>query len=79
MICITVAASSGGKASRRRKAVTSCACTKNGSRQYDRPLARSCTMVTMKLIEPSSELVMTSTIAKHQTVWPTGAMSESGG
>jgi len=36
-------------------------------------------MVTMKLIEPSSELVMISTIARHHTVCPEGAMSESGG
>src|SRR2546430_11901778 len=79
MICMTVAASSGGKASRSRNAVTSCAWTKNGSRQKLRLFARSCTMVTMKLIEPSSELVMISTIARHHTVCPEGAMSESGG
>src|SRR5207302_5072379 len=36
-------------------------------------------MVTMKLIEPSSELVMIRTIDRPQIVCPTEAMSESGG
>ncbi len=79
MICITEAASSGGNASRSRNAVTSWACTKKGSRQKERPFARICTMVTMKLIEPKSELVMISTIANSHIVWPMGAMSASGG
>src|SRR5882762_8721529 len=66
-------------AGRSRKAVTSWACTKKGSRQKERPFARIWTMVTMKLIEPNSELVMISTIANSHMVWPMGAMSASGG
>ena len=39
--CMTAAASSGGKASSSRNAVTNCAQTKNGSRIQVIPLARS--------------------------------------
>ncbi len=56
--CSTPAASSGGNASSSRNAVTSCAQTKNGSRIQLRPLARSWTIVTMKLTEPSSDEVI---------------------
>ena len=39
--CITIADSSGGKASKSKNAVTNCAQTKNGSRIQVIPLARS--------------------------------------
>ena len=47
--CMTPAASSGGKASSRRKDVTSCAHTKKGNRMKVSPLARSWIVVVMKL------------------------------
>jgi len=42
--------------------------TKNGSRMNVIPGARSCTMVTMKLIEPSSDEVMRKNIPINQAV-----------
>ena len=77
--CSTPAASSGGNASSSRNDVTSCAQTKKGRRMKVRPLARSCTIVTMKLIEPRSDDVIRKTMPKSHTVWPTVAMTESGG
>ena len=44
-----------------------------------RPLARSCTIVTMKLIDPSSDDVIRKTMPMSHTVWPMVAMTESGG
>src|SRR6266545_5660188 len=76
--CSTPAASSGGNASSNRNDVTNCAHTKNGSRIQLRPLARSCTVVTMKLIEPSSDDVIRKIIPISHNVWP-GAITASGG
>ena len=67
---MTPAASSGGNARRRRNDVTSCAQTKNGRRMKLSPLARSCTVVTMKLIEPSSDEVIRKIIPMSHQVWP---------
>ena len=74
----TAAASSGGNASRSRNEVTSWHHTKNGSRMKVRPRARSCTMVTMKFTEPSSDEVMSRTIENSHMVWPDSRI-ESGG
>ena len=76
--CSTPAASSGGNASSSRNDVTNCAQTKNGSRIQLRPLARSCTMVVMKLTDPRSDEVIRKTIPISHIVWP-GAMTASGG
>ena len=47
--------------------MTSCAQTKNGSRIQLRPLARSWTIVTMKLTEPRSDEVIRKTMPiSHQ-------------
>ena len=48
--CISAAASSGGKASSSRNAVTSCAQTKNGMRMKVMPGARTARSSTMMLI-----------------------------
>ncbi len=65
--CMTAAASRGGKASSSRKAVTNCAHTKKGKRMNDSPFARSWTVVTMKLIAPSSDEVIRKTMPiSHQ-------------
>ena len=77
--CSTPAASSGGNASSSRNDVTNCAQTKNGRRIQLSPLARSCTIVTMKLIEPSSDDVIRKTMPTSHNVWPSGEMTESGG
>ena len=53
--CSIAAACSAGNASSSRNAVMNCAQTKNGRRNQVRPGARSCTMVVMKFIEPSSD------------------------
>ena len=50
--CMTAAASSGGKASSSRKAVTNCAQTKNGRRIQVMPGARNWMIVAMKLTAP---------------------------
>ena len=70
MSCSTPAASSGGNASSSRNDVTSCAHTKNGSRMKVRPFARSCTIVTMKLTDPSSDDVIRKTMPISHIVWP---------
>jgi hypothetical protein len=44
-----------------------------------RPGARSCRIVTMTLIDPSSDDVMRSSMPASQNVWPIVAMSASGG
>src|SRR5262245_35315592 len=75
---MTAAASSGGNASRRRKAVTSCAHTKKGNRMKESPFARSWIVVVMKLIAPRSDEVIRKIIPRIQTVWPVGAMFASG-
>ncbi len=78
--CSTPAASSGGNASSSRNDVTSCAQTKNGRRIQVSPLARSCTIVTMKLTEPSSDDVIRKTMPNSHIVWPLPSeMSDSGG
>ena len=71
--CMTAAASSGGKASSRRKAVTNCAHTKKGKRMKVSPLARSWIVVVMKLIAPSSDEVIRKTIPMSHHVWPVPA------
>ena len=58
--------------------MTNCAQTKNGRRMQLRPFARSCTIVTMKLIEPSSDEVIRKIMPISHIVWP-GAMTASGG
>ena len=68
--CITTAASSGGKASRSRNAVTNCAQTKNGSRIQVIPLARSWMIVAMKLTAPRSDEVIRRMNPTSQSVWP---------
>src|SRR5215213_5156291 len=70
IICSTPAASSGGNASSSRKLVTSCAQTKNGSLKNPSPFARSCTIVTMKLTDPSSEDVIRKIMPVSHQVWP---------
>ena len=60
--CRMPAASSGGNARSNRNDVTNCAHTKNGRRIQLRPLARSCTVVVMKLSEPSSDDVIRNII-----------------
>ena len=72
--CSTPAASSGGNASSSRNEVTNCAQTKNGRRMQLRPLARSCTIVTMKLTEPSSDDVIRKIMPISHIVWPVVAM-----
>ena len=58
----------------------SCAHTKNGSRNQVMPGARSCTIVVMKFIAPSSDEKMSSSIpTSHQRLAVPGARSESGG
>ena len=76
--CSTPAASSGGKASSRRKAVTICAQQKNGRRIQVIPGARSWIAVVMKLIAPSRDDVIRKIIPISQAVWPLSAMSASG-
>jgi hypothetical protein len=76
--CNTPAASRGGNASSSRNDVTNCAQTKNGRRIHVSPFARSCTIVTMKFIEPSSEEVMRKIMPISHHVWP-GEMFASGG
>src|SRR6185503_6939722 len=75
--CSTPAASSGGNASSSRNDVTNCAHTKNGRRMKLSPLARSWTIVTMKLIEPSSDDVIRKIMPTSHSVWP-GATTDSG-
>ena len=70
MSCMTAAASSGGKASSRRKAVTNCAHTKKGNRMKVSPFTRSWMVVAMKLTAPSSDEVIRKTIPISQIVWP---------
>ena len=78
--CSTPAASSGGNASSSRKLVTNCAHTKNGIRKKPSPLARSCTIVTMKLTEPSSDDVIRKIMPMSHHVCPfVAVMTESGG
>ncbi len=77
--CSTPAASSGGNARSSRNDVTNCAQTKNGRRMKVSPFARSWTIVTMKLTEPSSDDVIRKIMPISQIVWPVVAMSESGG
>ena len=79
MSCMTDAASSGGKASSRRNAVTNCAQTKNGRRQKESPGARSWMMVVMKLTEPSSDEVIRKIMPTSQIVCPVGLITASGG
>src|SRR5882757_10500647 len=79
MSCSTAAASSGGKASRRRNDVTNCACTKKGKRMYDSPFARSWMIVTMKLTEPRSDEVIRKTIPTSHHVCPADAITDNGG
>ena len=67
---MTAAASSGGKARSRRKAVTNWAHTKKGNRMKVSPLTRSWMMVVMKLIAPSSDEVIRKTIPMSHLVWP---------
>ncbi len=75
--CMTAAASSGGKASSSRKAVTNWAHTKKGKRMKLSPLARSWTIVVMKLTAPSSDDVIRKIIPTSHIVWP-GAMMARG-
>ncbi len=77
--CKTPAAMSGGNARRRRKEVTNCAHTKNGRRKKESPLARSCTTVVIKLMEPKSEELIKNTMPMSHHVCPPEAMTESGG
>jgi len=78
MSCRMPAASSGGKASSSRNAVTNCDHTKKGRRMNPSPFARSWMVVVMVLIDPSSDEVMRKIIPTSQIVWP-GRMSASGG
>src|SRR5262245_21996160 len=78
MSCMTPAASSGGKARSSKNEVTSWAQTKNGRRKYERPGARSWIVVTMKLIEPSSDEVIRKIMPMSHIVWPWPAMIDSG-
>ena len=64
------ATSSGGKASRRRKPVTSIAQTKNGSLIQVMPLHRRFIIVVMKFTAPKSEEVINNTIPNSQNVCP---------
>ncbi len=75
---MTPAASSGGKASSRRKAVTNWAHTKKGNRMKVRPFARSWIVVAMKLIAPSSDEVIRKIIPTSHIVWPAPARMERG-
>ena len=68
--CMMPAASSGGKASNSRKPVTSIDQTKNGSRIHVSPRARRLMMVVMKLTEPKSEEVISSTRPMSHCVCP---------
>src|SRR6202012_1443944 len=63
-------ASSGGKASRSRKAVMNCAQTKNGRRIQVMPGARSWMIVAMKFTEPSSDAVILKIMPTSQSVCP---------
>jgi hypothetical protein len=76
--CMTPAASSGGKARSRRKAVTNCAHTKKGNRMKVRPFARSWIVVVMKLTAPSSDEVIRKIIPMSHHVWPVPAMLATG-
>ena len=75
---MVAAASSGGKARSRRKAVTSWVHTKKGNRMNVSPLARSWIMVVMKLIAPSSDEVIKKIIPMSHTVWPVPARMARG-
>ena len=79
MTCRNAAACSAGKASSSRNAVTSCAQTKNGSRNQVSPGARSCTIVVMKFTAPSSDEKIRNSMPASHHVWPWGARSDSGG
>ena len=68
--CMMPAASSGGKASRRRKPVTSIAQTKKGMRIQVIPRARRLMIVVMKFTAPSSDEVISSTRPISHWVWP---------
>src|SRR5262249_48123967 len=52
---------------------------KNGRRMKLRPLARSWTIVTMKLTEPSSDDVIRKTMPTSHIVWPPWLITERGG
>ena len=58
--------------------MTSCAHTKNGRRVKLSPGARSWKVVTMKLIEPSSDEVIRKIIPTSHHVCPSRAMTDSG-
>ena len=75
---MTAAASSGGKARSRRKAVTNWVHTKKGNRMKVSPLARSWIVVVMKLIAPSSDEVIKKIIPMSHIVWPVPAMMARG-
>ena len=77
--CMTAAASSGGKASSSRNAVTNCAQTKNGSRIQVMPGARNCMIVAMKFTAPSSDEVMRNTMPMIQKVCPSVAIEVASG
>ena len=64
------ATSRGGKASRRRKAVTNIAQQKKGIFIHAMPLVRRLMMVAMKLTEPRREAEMLNTIAISHHMWP---------
>ena len=76
--CSTPAASRGGKASRSRTAVTSCAQTKYGRRMNVSPGARNWIVVTMKFTEPSSDEVIRKIIPTSHSVCPVVARTDSG-
>ena len=76
----TPAASSGGKASSNRNALTNWAQTKNGSRIQVMPGARSCTIVVIKFTAPSSDDVIKKIMPISQYVCPwVATTTESGG
>ncbi len=77
--CMTAAASSGGKASSSRKAVTNCAQTKKGSRIQVMPGARNWMIVAIKLTAPRSEDVIRKTMPMSQKVWPLVGTSVASG
>ena len=75
--CSTPAASSGGKASKSKNAVTNCDQTKKGSLDQVNPGARNWTMVTMKFTDPKSDEVIRKIMPISHIVCP-GEMMANG-
>jgi len=70
MSCMIAATSSGGKARRRRKPVTSIAQTKKGRRIQVMPRQRRLIIVQMKFTAPRRDEVISRAMPTSHCVWP---------